>query len=77
MAELVDVSHSGVDLVKHKMYRIHYRFESCPDYKKLKQIDMDFDEEKEWDRLWIKHRNAMIHMLICGVILGWCIGIYC
>ena len=53
------------------------RFESCPDYKKLKQIDMDFDEEKEWDRLWIKHRNAMIHMLICGVILGWCIGIYC
>jgi hypothetical protein len=43
----------------------------------LKQIDMDFDEEKEWDKLWIKHRNAMIHMLICGVILGWCIGIYC
>jgi hypothetical protein len=45
--------------------------------KKLKQIDMDFDEEKEWDRLWIKHRNAMIQALICGVILGWCIGIYC
>ncbi len=39
--------------------------------------EMDFDEEKEWDRLWIKHRNAMIQALICGVILGWCIGIYC
>ena len=38
---------------------------------------MDFDEEKEWDRLWIKHRNAMIQALICGVILGWCIGICC
>ena len=36
---------------------------------------MDFDEEKEWDKLWIKHRNAMIHMLICGVILGFCIGL--
>ena len=39
--------------------------------------EMDFDEEKEWDKLWIKHRNAMIHMLICGVILGFCIGLYC
>ena len=37
--------------------------------------EMGFDEEKEWDKLWIKHRNAMIHMLICGVILGFCIGL--
>ena len=32
---MVDVSHSGVDLIKHKMYRIHYRFESCPDYEEM------------------------------------------
>ena len=38
--------------------------------------EMDFDEEKEWDRLWIKHRNAMIQALICGAILGFCIGLY-
>ena len=35
---MVDVSHSGVDLVKHKMYWIHYRFESCPDYKKWMKL---------------------------------------
>jgi hypothetical protein len=66
-----------VETVSHPIWLYCCRFESCPDYKKLKQIDMGFDEEKEWDRLWIKHRNAMINMLICGVILGWCIGIYC
>ena len=41
---------------------------------KQKQIDM---EEKEFDRLWIIHRNAMIQAVICGVIIGWCIGICC
>ena len=34
-------------------------------------------EKEDWDKLWIKHRNAMIQALICGVIIGWCIGICC
>jgi hypothetical protein len=32
--------------------------------------EIDFNEE------WRKERNAMIQMLICGVIIGFCLGLY-
>ena len=64
---MVDVSHSGVDLIKHKMYWIHYRFESCPDYKVIERI---FNQLKRYNMKSIKEIIVTILVMLAIIVFA-------